>query len=95
MEKLEIVQHQPTVKVIPQFLPIPQNSSVSNEAQPSVRFDQSDQFDESRVVPAPIDEPGVGETHRSEEARGSVEPGMDIDKIEEMSTQICRIHGFL
>ena len=40
-EKLEMVQHQPTVQVVPQFLPIPQSSSLSNEAQPSVQFDES------------------------------------------------------
>ena len=37
--------------------------------------------------PTPADEPGVGETHDFEgsvpEARGSAEPGMDIDLAEE------------
>ena len=61
-EKLEMVQHQPTVQVVPQCLPIPQSSSLSNEAQPSV------QFDESREVPPPIDEQGLGETHGLKES---------------------------
>ena len=43
--------------------------------------------DESREVPPPADEPGVGETHEFQgsfhEARGSTEPGMDIDLVEE------------
>ena len=59
----------------------------SNEAQPRVRLDPNERFDESREVPPPIDEPGVSETHGFEgsipEARGSVEPGMDIDIVEE------------
>ena len=58
-EKLEVVQHQPTEQVIPQFLPILQSRSASNEAQPSVRLDPSERFHESRKVPPPIEEPGV------------------------------------
>ena len=50
-EKLEVVQHQPIEQVIPQFLPIPQSSLASNEAQLSVRLDPSERFDESREVP--------------------------------------------
>ena len=86
-EKLEVVQHQPAEQVNPQFLLIPQSSLASNEAQPFVRLDPSERFDESREVHPPTDEPGVGETHGFEgsipEARGSIEPGMDIDVVEE------------
>ena len=86
-EKLEVVQHQPTEQVIPQFLPIPQSILASTEAQPSVRLDPNERRGESGEVPFPIDEPGGGETHGFEgsipEARVSVEPGMDIDIVEE------------
>ena len=63
-EKSEVMaQHQPTERVIPRILPIPQRAQ-SNEAQPSVR-------DESMEVPPPADEPGVGETHGLEGSTGT------------------------
>ena len=79
-EKSEVmVQHQPNEQVIAQFLPITQRAQ-SNEFQPSVR-------DESREVPPPADEPGVGEAHGFEgsfpAALESAELGMDIDLVEE------------
>ena len=73
-----VVQHQPTEQVIPQVLPIPQGTQ-RNEAQPSVR-------EESKEVPSPADEPGVGDAYGFQgsfpEARGPAQPGMEIDLVE-------------
>ena len=81
-----MVQHQPSVQVVPQFLPIPQ----SNDVQPNV------QFDESREVPPPTDEPGSGETHGFEEslseAHGRDEPGMDVGMVEENVDTDLKMH---
>ena len=79
-----MVQHQPIEQVIPQFLPILQRvkNNGNNERQTTATA-----RDESREVPPPADEPGVGETHEFEgsfpESHGSADPGMDIDLVEE------------
>ena len=85
-----MVQHQPTEQVIPQLLPIPQRLQNDERQQAATARD------ESREVPPPADEPGVGEIHEFEgsfpEARGSAEPGMDIDLVEEKYR--CRAQAY-
>jgi hypothetical protein len=79
-EKPEMVQHQPTEQVIPQFLPIPQSTDRLTDV---VR-------DVSREVPPPADEPGGGETHEFKESfeapEALVEEKDDVDLKRMMAT---------
>jgi hypothetical protein len=80
-------QNQPiAVETPPDFIPIPSRELV--DVPPMEK-------DESREVPPPADEPGVGETHDAFDAREEAGPGMDIDVIDEDHTDLDSLMAVL
>ena len=80
-------QNQPTaVETPPDFIPIPSRDII--DVPPMEK-------DESREVPPPADEPGVGETHDAVESREEAGPGRDIDVIDDDHTDLDSLMAVL